>query len=67
MTDLTKKGASLSRLDSYIRENETNEDYMALWFMLVPDDADADDFNEMAEDDYIYNRCHELFGSIVAR
>lgn len=62
------KASILNSMDSYVRKSISDEGAHEFWLMMgVPDDADAEDLKEIAEDHEDFAHCCEVFAKIIRK
>ena len=61
----TKRSLHVGKMDKYLREKIQDEDLFFLWLEVVPDEATADDFDDIGSDTDDYNLVCRLFSKIV--
>lgn len=57
---------TLKKMDSYVRNVVGDEEETEFWLQMgVPDNANEEDYEFIAEDEEEYNRCCRVFSAIV--
>ena len=60
-----KRTKLLKKMDSWLRENISDEEIFMLWLYSMPDEASDEDYKSIADDDERYFECMEAFAKIV--
>ena len=60
-----KRTKLLKKMDSWLRENISDEEIFTLWLYSMPDEASDEDYKSIADDDEHYFECMEAFAKIV--
>ena len=60
-----KRTKLLKKMDSWLRENISDEEIFMLWLYSMPDEANDEDYKSIADDDERYFECMEAFAKIV--
>ena len=65
--EAAKRARMLDMMDSFVRNNIQDEEIFQGWLLVVPDDADLDDYYDMGADEQCFIEVCELFISLMVQ
>ena len=65
--EAAKRARMLDTMDSFVRNNIQDEEIFQGWLLVVPDDADMDDYRDMGADEQCFIEVCELFISLLVQ
>lgn len=65
METIKKRVGLLKGMHEYVLGHISDEEAYMTWILLVPDEPDEEDFQNIAEDDELWEESCELFSRVV--